>query len=535
MMKKFVSALLCAALLTASLAGCGGGQSSGGASSGEQASGGSAQKSVLYHAFNSQPYVTLDPSTEQSNGVMVLQNCYETLTRYNPDKGEVEPLLAESWTKNEEGTEWVFQLRQGVKFQDGADFNADAAAKSIQRTIDLGKGASFIWDSVESVEATGDYELTFKLSYPAAMDLITSAAYAAYMISPNALDKDTEWFNEGHSAGTGPYQIMQVTPGEEVILERFNDYWGGWNDNQYTHVMIRRVAESSARRQLLETGEAQIAYEFSSTDLKALREEPDKVTILEEPTFNNIVICLNTDKAPLDNADFRRAMAYAFPYEETVNNVLEGAGKQSYGMVPAGLWGHDETLFQYKTDLDKAQEYIDKSGIDTTGMKLQLTFNSGNSMYRNFAQLYQVNLKKLGIDLEIQEMSWDSQWEKGKNPNPADRQDMFVFIWWPDYASPSSWFNTLVKSEDTINFNLAYIKDAEFDQMIEEADTLAVTDRAAATQKYVDIQKRLIDECQYLFLYDQTHIYAVSPEISGVEENPAYPTAVQYYKITKNA
>ena len=112
---------------------------------------------------------------------------------------------------------------------------------------------------------------------------------------------------------------------------------------------------------------------------------------------------------------------------------------------------------------------------------------------------------------------------------------MFVFIWWPDYASPSSWFNTLVKSEDTINFNLAYIKDAEFDQMIEEADTLAVTDRAAATQKYVDIQKRLIDECQYLFLYDQTHIYAVSPEISGVEENPAYPTAVQYYNITKNA
>ena len=209
------------------------------------------------------------------------------------------------------------------------------------------------------------------------------------------------------------------------------------------------------------------------------------MSILEEPTFNNIVICLNTDKAPLDNADFRRAMAYAFPYEETVNNVLEGAGKQSYGMVPAGLWGHDETLFQYKTDLDKAQEYIDKSGIDTTGMKLQLTFNSGNSMYRNFAQLYQVNLKKLGIDLEIQEMSWDSQWEKGKNPNPADRQDMFVFIWWPDYASPSSWFNTLVKSEDTINFNLAYIKDAEFDQMIEEADTLAVTDRAAATQKYV--------------------------------------------------
>jgi peptide/nickel transport system substrate-binding protein len=534
MMKKVLSTLLCAALLTASLAGCGGkGSSSSAASSGGSSAGTSGERSILYHAFDSQPYVTLDPSTEQSNGVSILQNCYETLTRYDYKTGEVKPLLAESWSSNEDGTEWKFQIKQGVKFHDGADMDAAAVAASIQRTIDLNMGAAFIWAAVDSVEATGDYEVTFKLSEPAALDLIASAAYAAYIISPNAIDKTTEWFNEGNNAGTGPYKIQKASGNEEVILERFDDYWGGWSDNQFTNVIVKQVGESSARRQLLETGEAHLAYNFSSTDLKALREETDKVKVLDMPTYNNVMICLNTEKPPLDNVDFRRAMAYAFPYKETVDNVLEGNGKQCYGMVPSGLWAHSEELFQYSTDLEKAQEYIDKSGISTDGMKLELTIKSGDDAYRNLAQLYQVNLKKLGIELEIRELNWDAQWEKGKNPNPADRQDMLLFIWWPDYASPTSWFNTLVKSEDTIQFNLAYIKDGEFDQMIAEADSLTVTDRAAAEQKFIDIQKRLVDECQYIYLYDQMHIYVTSPAITGVEENPAYPTAVQYYKITK--
>ena len=103
-MKRFLSLILAGALALG-LTACGGsgGGSGGGNSGGSGASGGGDTK-VLYHTYNTAPYVTLDPSTEYSNGIMVLQNVYETLTRYNPDTGDLDPMLATSWTKNDDGT-----------------------------------------------------------------------------------------------------------------------------------------------------------------------------------------------------------------------------------------------------------------------------------------------------------------------------------------------------------------------------------------------------------------------------------------------
>lgn len=521
-MKKQLSMMLAILLISLTAASCGGVNSPGG------------DQTVLYHAVSSQPYVTLDPSSENSNGIYVLQNCYETLTRYNHLTGELEALLATSWESNEDGTVWVFQLRQGVKFHDGEPMNAAAVAGSIQRVVDLGMGASYIWSGLKSVEATGEYEVTFTANYSCPIDLITSAGYAAYVISPKVFDKDAEYFNGGVSAGTGPYKIKRVTAGEEVVLEAFDDYWGGWKDGQYKNIIIKKVVESSARRQLMETGEAHIAMGFSTTDLKALR-SAGKLNITSEGTYNNVVICLNTEKFPMDNKDFRQAMAWAFPYTETVDNVLEGNGVQSFGLVPRNLWGHDESLFQYTTDLDKAAECMERSGIDPASVSLTLTYVSGTPEYSSFGQLFQANLKQLGVTLELREMNWDAQWELARSTLPEDRQDMFCFIWWPDYASPTSWFNGLIKSEEEIYFNLAYVRNPEYDQMIEQADILTATDRKAAEELFVEIQRSMLDQCEMLFLYDQVFIYAVSPEVEGFAYNPAYPTAIQYYKLTKGS
>lgn len=527
MNKKLISVLLALILL---LAGCGGGSSGGEGSGGGESP---SDTAVLYHAFVSVPYVTLEPSTENSNGIMILQNVYETLTRYNEETGDVDPYLATKWSANEDGTQWVFQIMEGVTFHDGTDLKAQNVVNSIQRTIDKGAGAAFIWDSVESIEATGEYEVTFHLTYAAPLDLIASGGYAAYIMSDSVLDKDVEWFNQGNDGGSGPYTIAQAT-GDSVVLKAYEEYRGGWRDDQYKNIMIKEVAESSARRQLLETGEAQISAEFSSTDLAAMRGN-DALKIYEANTFTNVLLCLNTQSEPMSNADFRRAVAYAFPYTETVENVMEGAATQSHGMVPNGLWGHDESLFQYTTDLDKARECLEKSGIDPATVTLEMTYLNGFDEYANWGQLLQVNLNQLGIKLDLRSMEWDAQWANAQNTDPASRQDIFVFQWWPDYASPASWFDVLVHSEEEIFFNLAYVNDPELDALCEEANRLTVTDRGAAEQKYIEIQQRLVEECQYIFPYDAVRIYAHSPGISGVYENPAYATTILYYNVTRNA
>lgn len=526
-----MSLLLCAAMTMSLLAGCGGsgsGDSSG--SSGGSSSAGAGE--VLYHCYNTAPYVTLDPSSEYSNGIMTLQNVYETLTRYNDETEGVDGLLATDWTASEDGMTWVFQLRDDVTFHDGEKMNAEAVVASIQRTIDKGQGAAFIWAPVASMEASGEYEVTFHLSYAAPMDLICSAGYAAYIMSPNVLDKDTAWFNEGNDGGSGPYMITKAT-GDSVILTAYEDYRGGWTDKQFKNVLVKEVPESSARRQLVETGESQFSSEFSSTDRNALMAETDKVYSIEAGTFNNILIFLNSVKAPCDNADFRRALQYAFPFEETVEGVLEGNGQQSVGLIPHGLWSHDDTVHQYNFDLEKAQEYLDKSGVDVNGLTLTVTYMNSYDEYASFLQMYQANLKKLGITLELRSMEWDEQWADAQAPNVDERQDMFVMIWWPDYASPNSWFNTLIHSEDSPVYNLAYINDPELDAKMEEADILTGTDRDAAIKLYQEIQHTLADEAYIINAYDQSRTYIVNNSVTGVHENPAYSTAVQYYNVTR--
>ena len=523
-MKKLLTVLLILAVVFC-FSACGG---TGSGSDGSQ-----TVSDVLYHSYGQQPYVTLDPRSENSNGVMVLNNVYETLTYYNDKTGEVEPLLATSWEQQDEGLTWVFQIRDDVTFHDGSPMTAQNVANSINNTIELGMGAAYIWDAVESVEATGDYEVTFKLSYAAPIDIIASAAYAAFVVSDEALANDTEWFNEGHDGGTGPYMIAQATK-DSVVLKAYDGYRGGWNDNQYKNVLIKETAESSARRQLLETGEAQITDGLAATDVKAMREETDVLSVQEFGTYTNTILFLNHDCEPCNNADFRRALAYAFPYQDTINDVIEGNAEESSGLVTRGLWGHDDSIGSYETDLDKAKECLDKSGIDYNGMKLSLTYATGVGEYDSLCQLYQVNLKKLGIDLQLNPMEWDSQWDQARATKPEDRQDIFLMQWWPDYADPISWFTSLVHSEEEIYFNLAYIADKNYDELIDDAIANTVIDRDKAEQQYIEVQKQIFDNADLIPMYDMIHVYAISNSVSGVYENPAYPTCIRYYDVTKN-
>ncbi|HWQ58711.1 MAG TPA: ABC transporter substrate-binding protein [Clostridia bacterium] len=520
-MKKYLSLVIVILMLALAFAGCSGGSGAG-------------DTSVLYHAISSEPFITLDPSAENSNGIYVLQNVYETLTRYNSETNEVEPWLATEWTKNEDGTVWEFKLREDVTFHDGTPLTAESVKKSIERTVNMGLGASYIWSSLASVEVVDEHTVRFTCTQSAAVDLIASAAYASYIISDAACDQNSDWFNspDGNDGGTGPYMVKSLAAGDQVVLTGYDGYWREWKEGSYKNVLIKKSMESSARRQLLESGEAQIADRLSSTDLKAVAEEGN-LSVLYESTYDNIIIFLNTEKAPMDNADFRRALAYAFPYQEVVENVLENRGAQSRGMVPPGLWAHSEDLMQYTFDLEKAQEYLDKSGVDTTNLTLEFAIQSGTAEYRDLAQLWQIYLKQIGVNIEIRERNWDSHWEYAKNPNPEERQDMFIMIWWPDYASPISWFQSLVHSEESIFFNLSYIKDPALDAKIEEADRLTATDRAEAERIYIEVQQEVLDQAYMIFPYDRVEAAVVSKTIEGFDRSPAYPTAVQYFDIVK--
>ena len=112
-----------------------------------------AQEENVFVYAHPTTFPDLDPAVSFSNDSAVVSNCYETLTFYNAPGSDtvLSPELATSWEPNEDATEWVFKLREGVTFHNGDPFNAEAVKAALERTMELGAGASYIWDPVETI------------------------------------------------------------------------------------------------------------------------------------------------------------------------------------------------------------------------------------------------------------------------------------------------------------------------------------------------------------------------------------------------
>lgn len=473
-----------------------------------------------------------DPSTGFSNDSAVNSSVYETLVRYNPGASElVTPVLAIDWRANEDSTQWTFELREGVQFHDGTELTADAVKASIERTMKLGQGAAFIWDPVKSIEATDDLTVVFNLKYAAPLDLIATAGYGAYIFSPDCVKgQKSAWFNQGNDCGSGPYTFQSHQPGERAVLKAFEDYWGGWEDDQFRTVILQVVEDPTVRQQMIESGEADFTYEIPIDNLSALEGNPE-VRVAANPAFQNLLAFFNTRKPPLDDEPVRQALARAFPYGDYVEHVMQGFAEQSNGVIPEGLFGHSDTVPAYEYDLDRARELLSDAGLGD-GTELTLTYATGDQNETQAAELWKAELGKLGIDLKIRAMSWEAQWDLGKS-DPQRAQDIFVMYWWPTYPTPYDFLFSMFHSEDQPFFNLGYYANPDFDTTIDRANEMLGTNKEEAEEMFVEAQQMLYEDTPAVPIFDQQNIHVIRSSVEGYEDNPAYPHVVFFHELNR--
>ncbi len=480
---------------------------------------------TLFHVINYPPFSSLDPATEQSDGVNILHNVYETLTIYDNRDGQIKPCLAESWTSNATMTEWTFTLRRDVLFHDGNPLTAAAVKKSIDRVMFLGKNSSYLWDCVSSIEAKNMNTVIFRLNYAANLPLIASSGSAAYIISPAATSKDEAWFSVGNDAGSGPYRIASVSK-NSVALEAFDGYRDGWAKGKYKKIFISEIPTIERRTGYMKSGDADIVFFPDQISGESLGNYALEII----PSWQSLVMFFNTQKDPCSSEDFRKALAYAFPYEETANRILKGQVSPAKGIVPSGLWPHDASLPSYSCDLDKARDYLARSNF-TDGF-LILSYHSSRNELDEILELYRKNLDTIGVNLILMKTDWESQKQVATNPNPNDRQDIMLMNWWPDYADPAGIFKLLL-SDLGLNrgYNYSYLRDAEISLAIQIASILTLDDKDEATKIYRSLQQKVYDRCNLVFLYDSAIPVAYKKGISGLRINPAYGTCIYYYDL----
>ena len=478
----------------------------------------------------------IDPSIEFDTGIVILSNVYEPLLYYDPIKNEFKPALAISWNKVNE-TAWIFNLRKNAKFHDGTYLTSEAVRFSILRSKliyeEKGIGPGWIWDCLEDIFIINETSILFKLKYPAPIPLIASSAYGAYIYSPNVLrytnasdmmdERIRLWFEAGNDVGSGPYKIELYKPESEVVLRKFEDWWG-WdivNNSKAPEIVVIKIVEEPASQELgLLDGSIHIATNVAKASINRLLNQGYK--IINQTTFHNYILMFNAKRWPTNITDFRKAVLYAIPWDKVIEFAFQGFAKEASGLIPYGYPGYVENL-RYEYNITKAKEILEKLNISNT--KLELVITSGYEEEERFASLLKSSLNQLGIDVEIVALPWEQVKEKGVAVwrNPDDAPHMIINDWWPTYPTPYDYLYILHSAD--IEWNWSGYTNPEYDELIDTAFQLEGIDYNKAMEIYNEAQKVVFEDAIAISIADSIQPYIYDPDKVLIRDealNPLY-------------
>ncbi|MGB0385594.1 MAG: ABC transporter substrate-binding protein [Ardenticatenaceae bacterium] len=471
--------------------------------------------------------VNLDPFTSVTDEEVLMLNTYETLTFYDESANPpIQPKLADSWESNEDGTEWTFTLRQGVKFHDGNEMTAEAVKYSIERSQSMELFPHLI--GIASIEAVDDYTVKFTTEFPLALDLVMIGRFGGYIVSPESADKESDWFNGGNSAGTGPYMVETFESNQRVILTRFDDYWGGWEDGQVTKVSFEQVEDATVREQMLRSGDGDITYDLDFDSYVALQDvEGVRVDSIESwVTFNAF---LNTLRPPFDDVKVRQALAHTFPYDVIVENTHGGFGSASTGVVPASFWKNDPGLAPLGYDLDQAKALLEEAGIEE-GLEIDYVHMFNDPEGQKIGELWRAELSKVGVELNIQGVPIEGVIEMLGDPETA--YHILATDWWGTYPSPYDFSAALFHSTNFM-FPISFHNNPDYDSLMDEGLTNAVSDPEKADQLYADAERILLETGIVIPGVQKPGVTLVSENLKGWSNNPGYLYTVFWYDVRK--
>ncbi|RPJ59713.1 MAG: ABC transporter substrate-binding protein, partial [Dehalococcoidia bacterium] len=301
------------------------------------------------------------------NSARATYNIYDSLLRFKDESTEVEPGLAESWSVSDNGLEYTLKLRQGVKFHDGTDFNAEAVKFNLERQIDVNHPfhdtgefpyAEFTWGMVSKVEVVDPSTVKITLKEVFAPFLNHLAMHPAAMVSPAAIEKYKKDISH-NPVGTGPFKFVSWTPGVEVVLEKNKDYWRG--APYLDQVIYRPIIEDQARLTELESGGINFLVNVLPDDLPRLKEDA-RFAVVEQPGMHTWWVGFNHSKEPFKDTRVRQAMNYAVNKQSIVDNLLKGTGTLSVNPLPPVVWSYTDDFERYQYNPEKAKQLLAEAG-----------------------------------------------------------------------------------------------------------------------------------------------------------------------------
>jgi len=463
---------------------------------------------------------------------------YNRLVEFKHGGTEIEPGLAESWAISDDGLEYTFNLRPGVKFQTSdfftptRDLNADDVVYSFARQLQTDhpwnkyiEGANWEYsdgmgfpDLIKSVEKTGDLTVKFVLNRPEAPFLSDLGMDFASIMSKEYADKlradgTSELLNQ-QPLGTGPFTFVAYQPDSQIRFKAHPDYWAG--KQPIDDLVFAITPDASVRAQRLKAGECHIMPYPNAADVAGLAADPN-LRVLEQAGLNVAYLAYNTQQRPFHDVRVRKAVNMSINKQAIVDAIFEGAASPAKNPIPPTMWSYNDAIQDDAYDLDAAKALLADAGAADLSMKIWAMPVSRPYMLnaRRAAEIMQEDLGKIGVEVEIVTMDWTEYLAQSR---AIDRDGAVILGWTGDNGDPDNFLDTLLGCDAVGGNNRAQWCNEEFDDLVSRAKTTA--DPAERTRLYEEAQVVFKREAPWATIDHSVAFMPMSAKVTGFVQDP---------------
>jgi len=452
-------------------------------------------------------------------------NTMDTLLTYIPGTTELQPGLAEDFPEvSDDGLEYTFKLRQGLKFPDGTPFNADAVTWSINRVMRLEGDPNWLVTSfVDYIEKVDEYTVKFVLQDAVGFFPLLIATQPYSVISPECYPEN-EFDVDSTCGGIGPYVIKRWERDVEMELEANPDYYG--TPPAYPEIIVRYFADSTAMRLAFEAGDIDIAWKtLTPSDYDDFRDNAD-YNMYEGSGPYIRYICFNATTEPFDNPKVRQALSLAIDRDAISDVVFQGTHQNLYSMVPAGMFGHVDAFPD--RDLEQAKALLAEAGFDE-GNPLVMDFWWTPDHYGptegDVASVIKQAFEETGVvQVNLQSAEWATYTDYfGPGTMPT-----FLLGWYPDYLDPDNYTSAFAECGTSDDLGIFYCSD-QMDDLLHRARLS--TDMDERADLYKQVQELWTTEAPTIPFTQGLLLVVTQKNVSGVTLDPTL--FLHYFTLSK--
>jgi dipeptide transport system substrate-binding protein len=466
------------------------------------------------------------------------RSVYNGLVEFERGTTNIQPGLAESWTISPDGLEYTFKLRKGVKFQSSGDFkptrdfNADDVVFSFMRQKDKSNpwhqyvaGAS--WEYFESmsmptllkdVVKVDDLTVKFVLTRPEAPMMANLGMPFASIMSAEYADKlkaagKMEQLNQA-PLGTGPFKFVAYQKDAVVRFAAHEDYWGG--KQKIDSLVFAITPDASVRYQKLKAGECHVMAYPNPADLAAMKKDP-ALTVMEQEGLNVGYLGYNTQQAPFDKVEVRKALNMAINKKAILEAVFQGAGKAAANPIPPTIWSYKADLKDDPYDPEGAKKMLEAAGVKDLKMKVWAmpVARPYNPNARRMAELIQADFAKVGVTAEIVSYEWGEYLKISKD---VKRDGAILLGWTGDNGDPDNFLAVLLGCDAVGNANRAQWCHKHFEDLIQKAKV--VSDKAERTKLYEQAQVIFKEQAPWATIAHSVRFQPMRKEVVDFKIDP---------------